>query len=374
MKMHMRKLPVVRFGMATVLLLGIARAQNVRELAGTWQGTLTVSKPQRLVMKISKTGAAWSGLLYDLDSNMAYEARKTTQMSFEGAEVRFAVAPIDASYVGKMNEDGSSIAGTWTQGGKTHPLALMRAEGDAAWDIPKADAAMAKDADPDWEVVTVRPTDPSADSASIGMNGREFVMKNRTVETLLLVGYGAHKKQIVNAPDWIHTERWDIKGVLDVPGQPSLRQMQTLTRKLLAERFGLVTHTEKRQIDVYALTLSKSGEKMTPSAGDPNGVPDESDNDNGGVTTMRTTNISMDEFALIMKFVTDRPVVDQTGLAGRYDFRLRWTFDETRAPSDGSAPPGLFTAFQEQLGLKLEPVKALTDVLVLDKLEHPSAN
>jgi uncharacterized protein (TIGR03435 family) len=67
-------------------------------------------------------------------------------------------------------------------------------------------------------------------------------------------------------------------------------------------------------------------------------------------------------------------VVDQTGLSGRYDFQLAWTFDETRAPTDGSAAPSLFTAVQEQLGLKLEPVKAAADVLVIDKVERPGAN
>jgi uncharacterized protein (TIGR03435 family) len=234
--------------------------------------------------------------------------------------------------------------------------------------------AMAKDADPDWEVVTVRPTDPAVTNASVRMNGRQMVMENRTVETMLLIGYGVHKKQIMNAPDWIRTDRWDIRGVPDVPGQPNIRQMQALTRKLLVERFGLTTHTGKRQMEVYALRVAKGGEKMTPSAGDPNGLPDENDRDNGGVRTMRVANASMGEFALIMKFFMDRPMVEQTGLSGRYDFRLQWTFDDSNALTDGSAPPGLFTAIQEQIGLRLEPVKAETDVLVVDKVERPGAN
>ena len=365
---------MVRVGVVVLVLAGMANAQAARTLAGTWQGTLPVGKGERLVVKIAKEGAGWSGVLYDLDSHTPSEGRNTTQMSLAGAEVRFAIAPLDASYEGKLSEDGASITGTWTQGAQARPLNLARATDDAQWEIPKPTAAMAKDADPDWEVVTVRPTDPTVTNASISMNGRQFVMDNRSVETLLLVGYGVHKKQIVNAPDWIRTERWDIRGVPDVPGQPSLRQMQALARKVLAERFGLVTHTEKREMEVYALTMAKSGEKMTPSAGDPNGLPDENDSDNGGVRTMRAANMSMGEFALIMKFFMDRPTVDQTGLAGRYDFRLNWTFDESKAPPDGTAPPGLFTAIQEQLGLKLEPVKAQTDVLVVDKVEHPSAN
>jgi uncharacterized protein (TIGR03435 family) len=82
--------------------------------------------------------------------------------------------------------------------------------------------------------------------------------------------------------------------------------------------------------------------------------------------------------------VLDRPVVDKTGLAGRYDFVLTWTPDETQfasmgvrvppPPADGSGPPGLFTAFQEQLGLKLESTKAPADVLVIDRLDRPSEN
>jgi len=365
---------VARVGVVVLLLAGMASAQAARDLAGTWQGTLPVGNGQRLVVKIAKQAAGWSGVVYSLDSGNSSQGRNTTQMSLAGPEVRFAIAPVDASYEGKLSEDGASITGTWTQGGQARPLNLARAAGDAQWEIPQAPAAMAKDADPDWEVVTVRPTDPAATNASIRMNGRQFVLENRSVETLLLAGYGVQKKQIVNAPDWIGTERWDVRGVPDVPGQPSLWQMQALARKVLTERFGLVTHTEKREMEVYALTLAKSGEKMTPSAGDPNGLPDENDRENGGVRMMRASNMSMSDFALIMKFFMDRPMVDQTGLAGRYDFQLNWTFDESKAPPDGSAPPGLFTAIQEQLGLKLEPLKAQTDVLVVDKVEHPSAN
>ena len=333
-----------------------------------------MGKGQRLMVKIAKDGAGWSGVVYNLDANTPSQGRSTTQMSLAGVEMRFAIAPIDASYEGKLSEDGASITGTWTQAGQPHPLNFVRAEGDAQWEIPKATEKMAKDADPDWDVVTVRPTDPNVTNASIQMKGRQFVLENRSVETLLLVGYSTHKKQIVNAPDWTRTERWDIRGVPDAPGQPSLRQMQSLTRKLLTERFGLVTHTEKREMEVFALTVAKGGHKMTASAGDPNGLPNENDRENGGVRTMQAANVSMTEFALMMKFFMDRPVVDQTGLAGRYDFRFQWTFDDSKVPTDGSAPAGLFTAIQEQLGLKLEAVKAQTEVLVVDKVERPSAN
>ena len=320
-------------------------------------------------VKITKdTGAGWQGVVYSLDSNRAFEGRATTQMSLQGAELRFAIAPIDSSYQGKLSADGATIAGTWTQSGTAHSLNLARVSGDAAWEIPKADAPMAKDADPDWDVVTVKARDrnDTSNSQSMSMQGRQFVIVNRTVEGMLLFAYGVQKNQIVGAPGWMDTERWDVQGLPDVPGHPSLRQTQSLIRKLLAERFGLKLHKETKELAVYAITVAKGGEKMARSAGDPNGTPDENERSNGGVVTMRMTNMSMGEFAPDLGYFLGRPAVDQTGLTGRYDFQLKWTADETRAPADGSAPPGLFTAIQEQIGLKLEPVKAQTEVLVVD--------
>jgi uncharacterized protein (TIGR03435 family) len=297
-------------------------------------------------------------------------------MSLQGAELRFAIAPIDSSYQGKLSADGTTLAGMWTQSGTAYPLNLARVSGDAVWEIPKADAAMAKDADPDWEVVTVKARDRSEtnNSESTSVQGRQLAIANRTVEGMLAFAYGVQKVQIVGAPGWIETERWDVQGLPDVPGHPSLRQTQSLIRKLLAERFGLKLHRETKELAVYAITVAKGGEKMARSAGDPNGTPDENERSNGGVVTMRMTNMSMGEFAPDLGYFVGRPAVDQTGLTGRYDFQLKWTADETRVPADGSAPPGLFTAIQEQIGLKLEPVKAQTEVLVVDAVQKPSAN
>jgi hypothetical protein len=200
-----------RFTIFALLAAGLAcRSLWAQDIAGTWQGTMQMGNPQRIVVKIAKsTAAGWQGVVFNLDSNRAFEGRATTQMTLQGAELRFAIAPIESSYQGKLSEDGGTIAGAWTQNGAAYALNLALVTGDAAWEIPKADAPMAKDADPGWEVVTVKARDPN----------------------------------------------------------------------------------------------------------DPSG-----------------------------------------------------------APADGSAPPGLFTAIQEQIGLKLEPVKAQSDVLVVDAVERPSAN
>ena len=100
------------------------------------------------------------------------------------------------------------------------------------------------------------------------------------------------------------------------------------------------------------------------------------DQQNGGTNGRHVEalkNASIADLALILQFHVDRPIVDQTRLKGRYDFKLQWTVDEAQTTAE-DAPPGLFTAIQDQIGLKLERVKAPADVLVIDKVERPGAN
>jgi uncharacterized protein (TIGR03435 family) len=363
---------------ATLIAVGLAcRPLRAQDIAGTWQGSMQAAKEQRIVVKISKDAAAgWQAVVYSLDANRAYEGRATTQMSLQGADLRFAIASIDSSYQGKLSGDAATIAGTWTQSGTAYPLNLARVTGDAAWEIPKADVRMAKDADPDWDVVSVKARDPNdtSNDQSTSMKGRQYTMVNRTVRAMLLFAYGLHKTQIVGGPGWIATERWDVQGVPDVPGHPNQEQAQILTRKLLEERFGLKVHKETKEMAVYAISVAKGGEKMARSVGDPNGGPDENESSNSSLVTMRMLNMTMGEFAPDLAFFLDRPAIDQTGLKGRYDFQLKWTADDSRAPTDGTAPPGLFTAIQQQIGLKLEPAKAPVDVLIVDAVQRPSAN
>lgn len=265
--------------------------------------------------------------------------------------------------------------------GRAAMMALMCASGAiAVWAQGAAgsEAAkppmMAKEAQPDWEVVTVRPSDPDDPRTGFHSQEHEIFVERKTVENMLMWGYGAHKTQIVNAPDWARSEVWDAKGYADAAGRPDVEQFRGMVRKLLSERFGLVVHTEQREIAVYALTVAKGGAKLAASKGDPNGQQQGNERENGGQVTMETENYPMKGLAGELTYFLDRPVLDKTGLTGRYDFTLRWTSDETKAPVDGSAPPSVFTAVQEQLGLKLEPVKAMADVLVVDKVERPGAN
>ena len=235
---------------------------------------------------------------------------------------------------------------------------------------------MAKDADPGWEAVTVKPTDPNDPVSHINISGRHAMIEGQSVRAMLKFAYGVQNVQIVDAPEWMKTERWDVTGVPDVAGKPSLPQFQSMMRKLLEQRFSLKVHRQQREMPVFALTLAKGGPKLEKSALDPNGGPGNNGNGAGGIETHRYTNTAMPDLALMLMIYTDRPIVDQTGLQGRFDFSLRWTKDETAtvAATTADAPPGLFTAIQEQLGLKLEPAKAPAEVLVIDKVERPEAN
>jgi len=233
---------------------------------------------------------------------------------------------------------------------------------------------MPADADPSFEVATVKPSGPDERGSAIHTEGRRLVIKNDTLNTVLLFAYGMHAKQLVDAPAWFATDRYDVDGGLDTEGQPSLKQMQRIVQKLLTDRFQLKFHRETRELAVYALTVAKDGPRLAKSSGDPNALGDESDQSHGAQITQSITNFSMTEFALILQFFTDRPVVDQTGLAGKWNFKWTWTADESRVSPDADAPPGMFSAIQEQLGLKLEAVKAPADVYVIDHIERPSAN
>ena len=363
---------------AAIALFLFAGGVPAQDIAGTWQGTMQVRDGVRIVVKIEKAGAGWKGELYSPDSS---GASAIPSISVQRMEVQFVIASIEASYVGTLAEDGKSIDGTWTQGGGSHGLNLVQVTGDAVWAIPEKDKPMALDADPAYEVVTVKPSDPNDGNRGFQTRGRHIRAANETVDDMISFAWGIHVKQIVGGPAWFATDHYFVDGVPDVPGDPNLTQFRSMIRKMLADRFGLKVHNEQRELSVYALTVAKGGPKLTKSLGDPNGPP----NDNFSTSAyMKETNTTMGEYAKAMQYVLDRPVVDQTGLEGRWDFMLKWTPDESQftamgykipPPADNpNAPPGLFAAIQEQIGLKLEAAKAQAEVLVVDHVERPSAN
>jgi uncharacterized protein (TIGR03435 family) len=231
---------------------------------------------------------------------------------------------------------------------------------------------MATDAHPSFEVVTIKPADPNETNGDFIVGGHRIVIENQTVNDLIYMAYAVHQKQVVEGPAWLGTERFDIDGQADLPGVANLKQIQEMLQKLLSDRFDLKLHHDKRDLSIYAIKVAKGGPKITRSTAT-SSLPSQSGHGHGTQQQRKFTNNTMSDFALGMQAYMDRPVVDETNFPGRYDFTLKWTPDNS-PNNEPDAVPGLFTAVQEQLGLKLEATKGPADVLVIDHIERPSAN
>lgn len=363
-----------------------AQAAQKTGIDDTWQGTLHApQKDLRIVTKITKTDAgALKIVTYSIDQGG--QAIPASSASFQGGELKFTIEMIDGSYEGKMSADGKSIAGTWTQGPNPLPLVYERATPETEWAIPeppKPQPPMAADANPSFEVATIKPSKPDEPGKAFLMHpDGQFTTVNTTMNDLIKFAYDVQEKQIIGGPDWLSSQKFDIAGKPDAPGRPNSNQLKVMVQKLLADRFQLKFHRDNKELSAYVLTVAKSGNKMKKSEGDPNGLPGLFFRQLGVLTVQNAT--MADFTGLMQAAVLDRPVVDQTGLQGRWDFILKWTPDESQfggmgikvpPPTDAAdAPPPLFTAIQEQIGLKLEAGKAPVEVLVLDHVEQPSAN
>jgi uncharacterized protein (TIGR03435 family) len=357
-------------------------------IAGTWQGTTHTPDGHnlRVVLKIEKDAQGkLSATYYNLDQNgPPMAAIAANSVSFEGGTLRLTNNFPGLTYEGKISADGNSISGTVTQMASM-PLVLERATPDTEWALPAPPPkipAMAPDAHPAFEVATIKPAPPDAQRAMFRMRGGELVVENQSLSDLIRFAYDVEDKQIAEGPGWMGTDKWDINAKPDTPGMPSQAQTREMLQKLLAERFSLKVHEEKRQMAAYALTVSKDGPKLTKSA-----VTSEFPGFTmGPLGVMHAGRATMGDFAHILQGgILDRPVLDETGLSGQWDFTLKWTPDETQfaglpvrppsPPADDASPlPPLFTAIQEQLGLKLEGQKADVPVVVIDHVDHPSPN
>jgi uncharacterized protein (TIGR03435 family) len=360
---------------------------DAKGFEGTWQGTLHAGQDLRIVTKISKADAGgYKAFFYSIDQGG--QPLPIDKVAVDGSSITLTLNLLSGKYEGKLSGDGKTIVGTWTQGPNPLPLPLARATPETEWSIPKPPPPvppMAADANPSFEVATIKPSKPGAQGKGFGFQAGHFMTRNTDLNDLIAFAYGRHPKQIIGAPEWFGTDLFDIEAKPDAEGRPSMKQMATMAQKLLEERFALKFHHEQRELNVYAISVASGGPKMTKTASGPNDPPAFFFRALGDLTVR---NQNMTDFAQWMQNgVMDRPVVDQTGLTDRYDFQLKWTPDESQfaafrgvgaivpPPTDSAtAPPQLYTAITEQLGLKMGPAKIPVDVIVIDHAEKPSAN
>ena len=238
---------------------------------------------------------------------------------------------------------------------------------------------------PSLDVISVKPNKIGA-GMSMGDFDGGVIGTNVSVHQMLTQGYHLNDNQLINEPDWAKSERFDVKGkVADADAEAARKlswdQKRVFFQQVLKERFGLVAHRETRELPEYALTPAKGGVKLVDGKADPNVSPDMRSggfrtNMRGGVKKIDCAGMPIDLLVQFLSNETGRTVVNKVGLDGKYSYTLSWRPAMAQAATDdaGDSTPDLFTAVQEQLGLKLEPVKGPVDVLVIDHLERPAAN
>jgi uncharacterized protein (TIGR03435 family) len=232
-------------------------------------------------------------------------------------------------------------------------------------------------------VATIKPVDPDArDGRYITMQGNNrFVEKAYTLKLLIAAAYDLNPRTISGGPSWIESDHYDIVAVTPGEVRPTREEQMSMLRSLLTDRFKLTFHREPKVFSIYELDVSKSGAKLKETA-----APKDPPSVGPGVVypqriVLPGRNATTGDLAsLLQRAILDRPVVDKTGLSGRYDFDLEWAPDETqfggdvpKASADAPSSP-LFSAIQQQLGLRLIPTRGPVNALVIDQAERPSAN
>jgi uncharacterized protein (TIGR03435 family) len=257
-------------------------------------------------------------------------------------------------------------------------------------------AANAQQADLHFDSVTVKLSDPTKEHEAMYWRQPDGLKwEGVTLSGMIANAYGVSrivKGQIEGGPGWMGSRAFDINAKVDAETTARWSKLtksevdeerRSMTRSLLADRFHLKFHHETREMRALVLRVAKSGSKLQPPHPEQNlqaGIPPNRINFFGH-GHMEGHSALMSNLARSLASepeIAGRPVVDKTGLTGGYDFTLRWTSDDPgfgAAPADPNAQwPSLFTALEEQLGLKLTPEKQPIDIIVVDSVEMPSEN
>jgi bla regulator protein BlaR1 len=257
-----------------------------------------------------------------------------------------------------------------------------------------------------YEVASIRP-DKSGDPRFQIMSMSNGFTANTTLQALIRLAYGVEDNQISGAPKWVDSDKYEVEAKMDGATAAELDKLGDdqseparlrMLQALLEDRFKLMLHRETKELPVYSLVVAKNGPKLQAKPGEPDGDgrtgPDGRPAVGGhfmrmGRGQLNGHSIGMKEIVRSLSQQLGRTVVDRTGLTGNYDFSLQWTPDEGQPSAfkepvggqgPGNAPPpdssglSIFTAIQEQLGLKLESQKGPVEILVIDHAEKPSAN
>lgn len=234
----------------------------------------------------------------------------------------------------------------------------------------------------EFDVVSVKPSAPDLNGLMMRNVPAGITFTGVPLRMVMMVAYDVKSFQISGEPDWVRTERWDILAKVDgLESRIPMAQERPMIQALMADRFRLKAHRETKEMPVYFLTVDKKGSKLAANKG----AAPQIRNGNGSLVVKKN---GMNWFAEWLSRKLGRVVLDKTDLKGEYDYSLEWApaADEgnseyTGVPLDAPQPPhpdtngpSIFTALQEQLGLRLVSRKGPVEIIVIDSVEKPSAN
>ncbi len=235
----------------------------------------------------------------------------------------------------------------------------------------------------EFDVVSVKPSDPNSTNGTVVdvTGGRRLHVVNATLKDLIETAYDVRSFQIEGGPRWADATKYDVDATPGTPPQgatvppPGWTNVRFEVQALLKDRFELQLHRETRTAPIYSLAIAKGGIKssgLSATQSPQRGIT-------AGQGTMLGEAASMAQLAYKLSRLLQRPVVNNTRLEGNYDFKLEWTPDTGPSAPDGrpveiSVGPSVFSALQQQLGLRLEATKRPVDVLVIDHVDKPSEN
>lgn len=257
-------------------------------------------------------------------------------------------------------------------------LLILVAVGGSARAGSQSNSAAVPDQRLAFEVATVRPSPPGSTNEDWDSGGDRVTIRGYSLRKLIRAAFNLKSDaQIVGGPDWLDKQAFDITAKIDdeqaasfrAPGAGRSAQtaIQAMLRTLLEERFHLQVRLGERKLPIFGLVLSGTRMRLVPDPAPSRNLSIH----NAHIVAVATSTKDLAESLTRMREAGDRVVLDQTGLTGTYDFKLDWTPDRGGGVPDDAVYPGLFTALQEQLGLKLKPEKGYVPVVEVLAAELP---
>lgn len=240
---------------------------------------------------------------------------------------------------------------------------------------------------PQFDVISVKPHKAGDSMMRVHWGKSDYSAENVTLKDTIASVNGVKEWLVFGLPSWAESSRWDIAAKVSSPDLAVMEKLTAAQRRemiggILKERFAVVVHMEQKVQPVYVMTAMPQGSKLKQSPPLPLPAEDAKPKNNGGMLrvgrgTLTATRIKLSNLADNLSYQLERAVIDRTGLDGEYDLDLKWTPEERSNAGDnglGDAPPAIFEALKEQLGLKLTAAKESVPTVLVDHVEQPRDN